>query len=465
MQHLASLLAAALAAFASTASATQTKTGRMSHTITLKRRKMGLHQRRSAAQQRLHGRARNKAKMVHASEYYGKVAIGQPPQEFLVVFDTGSGNLVIPSKQCTDEACVTHKQFDSALSKSAVHIAFADAPDKPVDRGGDRDVVTITFGTGEMSGVFIKDRICVGEICAKGNFVAATEESEEPFSLVPFDGIFGLSLPQMSEGESFNVVDCMIKEKVLKMNLFSVFFGAGMEDSEITFGEYKRERMAEELFWIPVSNPGYWQVKIDDLSLGGKSQALCDDQGGCQVAVDTGTSLMAGPTDIVAKLRERIGVNPDCSNFKKLPTLGFQVNGHTLDLTPEDYVERSATEGCNLAFMSLDIPPPKGPLFIFGDPFLRKYYTVYDREHLRVGFARARHADISGDGEESGADAGKDGKKGSGKKVLRKKKKNASFFAKHKRGADSTALREVQPENTGVMLVEGVAATDRNVAL
>merc|ERR1719388_355257 len=115
-------------------------------------------------------------------------------------------------------------------------------PPKAVDKGGDRDVVTITFGTGEMSGVFIKDNICIGSICTHGNFVAATEESDEPFSLVPFDGIFGLALPQMSEGGGFNIIDDMCKEKVLKMNLFSVFFGAtDAEDSEISFGEYRPE--------------------------------------------------------------------------------------------------------------------------------------------------------------------------------------------------------------------------------
>merc|ERR1719217_365451 len=156
-------------------------------------------------------RGRSKARVVHASEYYGKIGIGEPPQEFLVVFDTGSGNLLLPGKECTDEACTSHKRFDSSRSKTAVDIAFADSPDKAVDKGGDRDVVTITFGTGEMSGVFIKDRICIGSICTRGNFVAATEESDEPFSLVPFDGIFGLSLPQMSEAPHFNILDCMIR--------------------------------------------------------------------------------------------------------------------------------------------------------------------------------------------------------------------------------------------------------------
>lgn len=335
-------------------------------------------------------RARRLAcKEAHASEYYGKISIGTPPQEFTVVFDTGSGNLLLPSKQCTDEACISHKRFDASASSTAVNIAFADKPDKGVDKVGDRDVVTITFGTGEISGVFIKDNICVGSICTHGDFVIATEESDEPFSLVPFDGIFGLSLPQMSEAPHFNVFDCMIRDKVLKSNVFSVFFGAAdEEESEITFGEYKTSRMASKLFWVPVSNPGYWQVEMEDIVVDGRRQELC--HGNCQVAVDTGTSLMAGPTDIINSLTDKLNVSNDCSNYKKLPDLGFLVGEHTLNLKPDDYIDKGE-DGCSVALMTLDIPPPKGPLFIFGDPFLRKYYTVYDRELLKVGFALAAH--------------------------------------------------------------------------
>merc|ERR1719420_2792493 len=105
-------------------------------------------QQRALKRMHRHKRSRrSRAKVVHASEYYGKIAVGNPPQEFLVVFDTGSGNLLLPGKECSDEACTSHKRFDSAISKTAENIAFADEPDKPVDKGGDRDVVTITFGT------------------------------------------------------------------------------------------------------------------------------------------------------------------------------------------------------------------------------------------------------------------------------------------------------------------------------
>jgi len=381
--------------------ASQLRTTHKAHTVRLHRRPLSFAQSRARAHlHRSHKSRRGSgaggggedADEAHASEYFGKVTLGNPPQEFTVVFDTGSGNLLIPSKQCSDQACTSHKRFDAFKSQTAVDIAFADEPDKPVAKGGDRDVVTITFGTGEISGVFVKDTICVGAICTHGDFVVATEESDEPFSMVPFDGIFGLSLPQMSEGPHFNVLDNMIRDKVLKQNLFSVFFGAvDDEESEISFGEYRKERMASDLFWVPVSNPGYWQVAMEDITIANKRQSLC--HGNCQVAVDTGTSLMAGPSDIINTLTQKLIVKKDCSNYRKLPNLGFIVGAHILNLKPEDYVDKG-DDGCSMALMTLDIPPPKGPLFIFGDPFLRKYYTVYDRENLKVGFALANHPTV-----------------------------------------------------------------------
>lgn len=379
---------------------------RIAHTVTLKRRPYSLAQERAIAQLRRTGTVVTRpgsrgSGSVHASEYYGKISVGTPPQDFAVVFDTGSGNLLLPSQGCNDEACKAHKRFNIRNSTTAVDIGFASSPDKPLPKGGDRDVVTITFGTGEISGLYVKDRICVGEVCTHGNFVAATEESDEPFGLVPFDGILGLGLQQMSEGPHFNVFDCMIRDHVLKTNVFAVFFGAtDSEESEVTFGEYKKSRMASEMFWIPVSTPGYWQVDMEDIIIQGERQRLC--HGNCQVAVDTGTSLMAGPTDIVTALTGTLKVLNNCSNFEELPDIGFSVGGHILTLRPENYVDRSE-DGCSLALMTLDIPPPKGPLFIFGDPFLRRYYTAYDREALQIGFALAKRgsAAVRSDGVQS----------------------------------------------------------------
>ena len=42
------------------------------------------------------------------------------------------------------------------------------------------------------------------------------------------------------------------------------------------------------------------------------------------------------------------------------------------------------------ALLGMDIPAPAGPLFILGDAFLRKYYSVYDLGTNSVGLALAR---------------------------------------------------------------------------
>merc|ERR1719321_2022694 len=280
----------------------------------------------------------------HASEYYGKVAIGTPKQLFSVVFDTGSGNLLVPSSSCMDEACTSHRRFDSSLSATSVEIASSHEPTKAVGKNGQRDSVTITFGTGEMTGIFVKDNVCIGTICAIVNFITATKESDDPFSLVPFDGVLGLALSQLAEDNSFSLMDSMVKAGVLKRNLFSVYFAKGEKSqSEITFGEIRHERISSELVWAPVSNPGYWQVEIRDLALNNEPMGLCRKH--CQIAADTGTSLLAGPTSMVDKLVRKLNVASDCSNYDSLPTLGFILGNATLELNNVDYVDKSH-EGC-----------------------------------------------------------------------------------------------------------------------
>merc|ERR1719311_1312001 len=134
----------------------------------IRRKKLGLISKGKKKQASSGGGHNNQA-----SEYYGTVSVGSPPQSFQVVFDTGSGNLLLPSKECTDEACTSHKRFDPTLSATSMQVAYADQPNTPVAADGTRDVVTITFGTGEMSGVYVRDNVCLGNsICAQGSFVA-----------------------------------------------------------------------------------------------------------------------------------------------------------------------------------------------------------------------------------------------------------------------------------------------------
>jgi len=348
---------------------------------------VGLHRRVVAM--RLDGRSSaRKNGVVHKTAYFGRLDLGTPVQSFDVVFDTGSGNLLVPADDCRSAACRIHDRFKESESKTALEVSCDGTSPRPGDEPP-HDEVTITFGTGEIWGRCLQDQICMGTVCDRGSFITATYESTNPFASFEFDGVLGLALHRMSQGPDFNLMDRFRSSKMLRQSLFSVFLSdQDAESSEVTFGEIKTNHMASNLFWVDVSrDSGYWEVRIDDITLDNHPQELCID---CHVAVDTGTSELAGPSDVIDTLARRLNVLTDCSNYKQLPKLGFVIGDHILNLEPHDYVDEDSGR-CDVSLMPLDVPPPKGPLFVFGIPFLQKFYTVYDVDSKKVGFAAAHH--------------------------------------------------------------------------
>jgi len=334
-------------------------------------------------------RRRADARVIHKTAYFGTVTIGDPKQSFEVVFDSGSGNLLVPASDCESDACLLHSRYNQTASPNARRV-----PCNASDPEG-LGMAIIHFGTGSTSGRCVEDQVCVGSVCYTGSFIAVASESHEPFAFFRFDGVLGLALPPLARGPTFSTMERLKATERLHQTMFAVFISgaeSGVEESEVTFGSMKTSHMASDLHWVPVSrNTGYWEAKIDDITIDDRPQNLCSN---CFVAVDTGTSELAGPTEIILELSLRLDVQPDCSNFHSLPRLGFLVNGQVLNLEPKEYVDE-AKDSCEVSLMNLDVPPPRGPLFIFGIPFLEKFYTVYDSVNSQIGFAVAKHSNLS----------------------------------------------------------------------
>ena len=99
----------------------------------------------------------------------------------------------------------------------------------------------------------------------------------------------------------------------------------------------------------------------------------------------------------VKALAAKVGAKPfflnpkeytiDCNAVSTLPDLDVVMGGNTYTLSGSDYVIEAGPGVCLFGFTGIDIPAPRGPLWIMGDVFIRKYYSVFDLGNERVGFA------------------------------------------------------------------------------
>ncbi|XP_062169056.1 aspartic proteinase A1-like [Alnus glutinosa] len=426
------------------------------------------------------------------AQYFGEIGIGTPPQNFTVIFDTGSSNLWVPSSKCYfSVACYFHSKYKSSSSSTYKKNG------KPAD---------IHYGTGAISGYFSQDYVKVGDLVVKGQeFIEATREPSITFLVAKFDGILGLGFQEISVGNAVPVWYNMVNQGLVKEPVFSFWFNRNADEEEggeIVFGGVDPNHYKGEHTYVPVTQKGYWQFDMGDVMIDGETTGFCVST--CSAIADSGTSLLVGPTSIITEVNHAIGatgvvsqeckavvaeygetiikmilekdqpqkicsqiglctfdgtrgvsmsiesvvgddtqkasgglrdgmcstcemavvwmqnqlkqnqtldhilnyVNElcdrlpspmgesavDCASLSSMPNVSFTIGGRVFDLSPEQYVLKVG-EGdvaqCISGFTALDVPPPRGPLWILGDVFMGRYHTVFDYGNQRIGFAEA----------------------------------------------------------------------------
>ncbi|KAI1187535.1 aspartic peptidase domain-containing protein [Nemania serpens] len=315
------------------------------------------------------------------AQYFSEISIGTPPQDFKVILDTGSSNLWVPSQSCGSIACFLHSKYDSSSSSTYKK------------NGTDFE---IRYGSGSLSGFVSQDDVTIGDLKIKGqDFAEATNEPGLAFAFGRFDGILGLGYDRISVNGIVPPFYQLVNQKLIDEPVFAFYLNSesGSDDSEVVFGGVDKDHYTGKITEIPLRRKAYWEVDLDSISFGDETAEL-DNTG---VILDTGTSLIALPSDLAELLNKEMGAKKgyngqysiDCSARDSLPDVTFKLAGYDFSITPYDYI-LEVSGSCISTFMGMDIPPPTGPLAILGDAFLRKWYSIYDLGKGTVGLAKAK---------------------------------------------------------------------------
>ncbi|KAJ3314139.1 hypothetical protein HDV04_000911 [Boothiomyces sp. JEL0838] len=211
-------------------------------------------------------------------------------------------------------------------------------------------------------------------------------------------GILGLAFDKISQisaitGMSANFLDGM----GLNVNMFSLYlsnsndFGSG----EIIFGGIDSSKVTGGINYYSLVDSGFWQFSIDTFQftvngLSGNASIKVK-----QITVDSGTSMILLEKSVADTINGLIGGAFDSSKdiyridcIAQLgPDLVFSLGKDQYRIPASVYIMNVAN-GCISGISSgADV----SETIIFGDIFIRQYYTVFDKTNNRIGFGLAAH--------------------------------------------------------------------------
>jgi saccharopepsin len=186
----------------------------------------------------------------------------------------------------------------------------------------------------------------------------------------------------------------LVNQKLIDEAVFGFYLAhaGGAIGGQMTLGGVDPDHFTGNLQWHNVRRKGYWEIDMSKFQLGDEEVEI---NGGA--VIDTGSSLIVLGTTMAEMINKEIGAKKnyagqytiECERVPSLPEFSFFFGTTKYTLQGSDYV-LNAGGSCISGFMGMDFPESLGDLWIVGDVFLRKYYSVYDLGKDRVGFAPSK---------------------------------------------------------------------------
>jgi len=231
------------------------------------------------------------------------------------------------------------------------------------------------------------------------------------FSTSQSDGIMGLAYSSLSDGVP-TIIDQMVQSGQIS-NVFSLCLGES--GGSLVLGGTDATLFQGSFAYTPIIKETYYVVDLQTVVIAGSSIDFSQQLG--SVILDSGTSGITMPVSLFNQVINAFSnycqttvntpnslcgtnnvlnapngncINTDQSDLSLYPTMQFVFRGVdqntiTVSIGPQSYLRFVNVQSTTC--VSLGIYGQDGLGVILGDTFLKGFYTVFDRQNLRIGFA------------------------------------------------------------------------------
>lgn len=330
---------------------------------------------------------------IQNTQYHASITVGtgDSPQTFTVIPDSGSANTWVYGQGCA----ANNGQSGCSTGACNNHIKFnaASSPTYHKETGSFK----ITYGSGSVTGDLFTDSVSLSNSHAATGFkmIAATcviSHEAAVFDESRFDGVMGLGYAQLGIQGTTPLLKTLKDQNKIAEPIFTFFLTKhNNEGSQLGIGAVDSNLHAEPIKWFKtMPESSHYSICLKKVVVNGET-IKCPNEC-CPAVPDSGTTLLSGPTSMMQPVLNKVGtISRTCAGTKDLHDVEIWLEDTMFKLTPEDYVFKAEhnQNDCESGLMAMDFPADMGNMWVLGDVFLHKYFSVFDPANKKVGLALA----------------------------------------------------------------------------